>query len=200
MGFRSRVGAALLAGVIVVAGSATPVAAADRPTPTTNPVLGPILKLISPPRRPPRPVPPPAPPPTPPPAASAPAGSGTGKRIVYCVRCQRVWLVEENGTVSRTHPVSGKAGVPRAGTYSVFSKSMKAISGSGKVTMTHMVRFARGRLAIGFHAIPRDKRGRPIQTEAELGTYRSLGCVRQSDASAVALWNFAPVGTKVVVT
>jgi len=63
-----------------------------------------------------------------------------------------------------------------------------------------MVRFARGRsLAIGFHAIPRDRRGRPIQTEAELGQYRSHGCVRQSDADALIVWNFAPLGTKVVV-
>lgn len=82
----------------------------------------------------------------------------------------------------------------------MFSKSLTAISGSGKLTLSHMVRFVRTRgLPIGFHAIPRDKNGRPIQTEAQLGTFRSLGCVRQSDASAVALWDFAPIGTPVVV-
>ena len=63
-----------------------------------------------------------------------------------------------------------------------------------------MPRFARGRtLAIGFHSIPR-KNGVPIQSEAQLGTFRSAGCVRQADRDALALWNFAPLGTKVVVT
>jgi len=116
------------------------------------------------------------------------------------VRCQRVWLVEANETVVQSHLVSGRAGVPRPGTYRVFSKSERAIAGSRKATMRNMVRFARGRtLAIGFHSIPRDLRGRPIQAESDLGNFRSLGCVRQSDANALILWNFAPVGTKVVV-
>ena len=196
MGIRARVGAALMAGVLLVSGTGGP-AAADWPQPT-NTTMNPVQQLLTPPRR---PAPKPAPPaPPPPPAATAPAGSGAGKRIVYCVSCQRVWLVEGDNRVSRTHLVSGRAGVPRRGTYKVFSKSMNAVAGSRRATMTHMVRFARGRtLAIGFHAIPRDRRGRPIQAESELGTYRSLGCVRQADADAVALWNFAPIGTAVVV-
>lgn len=197
MAIRSRLGAALVAGVLVASGlgSAAPAAAQSSP-PTTNPVLGALKNLLSPPKRP-APAPPSTRPPAPP-APTAPADSGAGKRIVYCVACQRVWLVESNEAVSRTHLVSGRAGVPRRGTYSVFSKS--PIAYSGRVTMQYMVRFARGRtLAIGFHAIPRDRTGRPIQTEAQLGTYRSAGCVRQSDASAGAVWNFAPVGTKVVV-
>jgi hypothetical protein len=198
MAIGTRLLAALVAGVLLVSGAAEPAAGADRPPPTTNPLLGPIVRLITPPPR--RPPPPPPPPPTrpAPPRPTGPAGSGTGKRIVYCVGCQRVWLVESDDTVSRTHLVSGRAGVPRKGTYSVFSKSTKAYS--GRVTMANMVRFARGRsLAIGFHAIPRDRRGRPIQSERELGSYRSHGCVRQSDADSAALWNFAPIGTKVVV-
>jgi len=197
MAIKARVAAAVLAGILLVAGAPGPVAAQSAP-PTTNPILGPILQLLTPPARPPSTfAPPPTAAPTPP-KPPAPAGSGTGKRIVYCVGCQRVWLVEANEQVSRTHLVSGRVGVPRRGTYSVFSKSRRAFS--GKVTLADMVRFARGRtLAIGFHAIPRDRRGRPIQTEAQLGTFRSAGCVRQSDADASALWNFAPLGTKVVV-
>ncbi len=198
MAIRTRVLAGLMAALVVVSASAGP-ASADPTPPTTNPILGPIVNLITPPRRPaPAPKPPPAQPA--PPGPAAPAGSGSGKRIVYCVTCQRVWLVESDERVSRTHPVSGRAGVPRRGTYSVFSKSVRSSSVNGKVTLAHMVRFARGRtLAIGFHAIPRDRRGRPIQSEAELGQYRSAGCVRQSDRDAGALWNFAPLGTKVVV-
>ena len=66
--------------------------------------------------------------------------------------------------------------------------------------MTHMVRFAHGtRLSIGFHGIPRYANGQPMQTEAQLGTFRSSGCVRQADHKAEALYNWAPVGTTVVV-
>jgi lipoprotein-anchoring transpeptidase ErfK/SrfK len=32
-----------------------------------------------------------------------------------------------------------------------------------------------------------------------LGTFRSLGCTRQSDAKAKALYAWAPIGTTVVV-
>ena len=201
MANRFRFGAVLVAAVLLATGVATSApAGASHTDATSNPLLGPVLDLLTPPAPPPGPPPPPAPPPPPPSAPGLPAGSGTGKRIVYCVGCQRVWLVEGNEAVARTHPVSGRAGVPRRGTYKVFSKSLNAVAGSRKAKMTHMVRFARGRtLAIGFHAIPRDLRGRPIQTESQLGTYRSLGCVRQADADAVALWNFAPLGTKVVV-
>ena len=37
-------------------------------------------------------------------------------------------------------------------------------------------------------------------TEAELGTRLSGGCQRQANADARFMWNFAPVGTPVVVT
>jgi len=141
--------------------------------------------------------PPPAPPP--PQFPALPAGSGDGRRVVYSNSRQRVWLVESGGNVVDSYLVSGRKGMPRPGTYKVFSKSRH--SRAGKVRMEYMTRFARGRrLAIGFHSIPVDRRGRPIQTESELGQYRSHGCVRQRMADAITLWNFAPVGTKVVVT
>jgi len=111
-----------------------------------------------------------------------------------------VWLVEGNEALLTTYLVSGRAGVPRKGNYKVFSRSERAIAGSRRATLQYMVRFARGRtLAIGFHAIPRDLKGRPIQAESDLGNFRSLGCVRQSDSNALILWNFAPLGTRVVV-
>ncbi|MDY7105558.1 MAG: DUF4214 domain-containing protein [Actinomycetota bacterium] len=136
------------------------------------------------------------------PIPALPAGSGNGRRIVYSNSQQRVWLVEANGTVSHSHPVSGRAGVPRPGTYQVFSKSPLAwAAGNGGVTMRNMVRFARGsRLAIGFHAIPRYPSGRPLQSTTQLGTFRSAGCVRQADADAAHLYAWSGVGTTVVVT
>ena len=204
MRIRARLGAAVAAAMLIIATALVPagpaLAQAASAPPTTDPIFGGLIALLNP-----TTTSPPAPPPAPstPPASAqpaVPAGSGSGRRIVYCVRCQRVWLVEANEAVVQSHLVSGRAGVPRPGAYRVFSKSERAIAGSRRATMRHMVRFARGRtLAIGFHSIPRDLRGRPIQAESDLGNFRSLGCVRQSDANALVLWNFAPVGTRVVV-
>ena len=129
-----------------------------------------------------------------------PAGSGSGRRIVYDNDGQRVWLVEADGSVHDSYAVSGRRDTPKPGVYAVFSKSPKAWAGHGGITMNHMVRFTRGRsLAIGFHSIPIRPGGRPLQTLAALGTYQSAGCVRQSDAKAELLYHWADVGTTVVV-
>jgi hypothetical protein len=127
-----------------------------------------------------------------------PAGSGTGRRIVYSNSQQRVWLVEDNGRVFDSYLVSGRQGVPAPGTYSVFSKS--EVARSGNLRLDHMVRFTWGRtLAIGFHAIPSNPAGQPSQSLDELGQFRSAGCIRQDPAKAAELYAWAPVGTKVVV-
>ncbi len=146
--------------------------------------------------------PPEAPPPPPPsPHPALPAGSGAGRRIVYSGSQQRVWLVEANEIVVDSYLVSGKINTPHPGTYAVYSKSPVAWAGHDGITMRHMVRFARGaELAIGFHSIPRFSDGRPLQSEGQLGTYRSSGCVRQADPKAEALYHWASVGTTVVVT
>lgn len=127
-----------------------------------------------------------------------PADSGSGRRIVYSIGQQRVWLVEGGEQLVKTYQVSGRLGLPGYGSYRVYSKSRYASSGS--VRMEYMIRFARGRsLAIGFHSIPVDRRGRPLQRLDQLGTPRSHGCVRQWIGDAAELWNWAPVGTTVVV-
>lgn len=130
-----------------------------------------------------------------------PAGSGTGRRIVYANGAQRVWLVESDGTVVASHPVSGRPGQPPPGTYAVYSKSLNTYSTFHPwVTMRYMVRFAKTPRGnnIGFHEIPRS-RGAPMQTDAQLGQPLSGGCVRQATAAAILVWNWAPIGTKVVV-
>ena len=68
-------------------------------------------------------------------------------------------------------------------------------------TMEYFVRFTEGTngAAIGFHDIPIDD-GELVQTVAELGTPQSHGCIRQERDDAIALWEFAPIGTEVDVT
>ncbi|HUP84842.1 MAG TPA: L,D-transpeptidase [Acidimicrobiales bacterium] len=129
---------------------------------------------------------------------AVPADSGAGRRIVYSNGQQRIWLVEEDGTLANTHLVSGRRHFPRPGTYAVFSRS--PVTRSGSVSMRYMVRWYQSpRLAVGFHSIPTTRHGRPIQSESQLGTFRSHGCVRQSLADAALVWDWAPLGTPVVV-
>ena len=131
-----------------------------------------------------------------------PAGSGSGRRIVYGVAAQQVWLVDDTNSVTRTYLVSGsKYDQLEPGSYEVFSKSESTTSWHGTETMEYMVRFHRGaRANIGFHDIPVDtSTGAEVQTLSQLGTPLSDGCVRQDVADAQALWDFAPVGTPVVV-
>jgi lipoprotein-anchoring transpeptidase ErfK/SrfK len=139
-----------------------------------------------------------------PPAAADPTAlppdSGTGMRIVYAINAQRVWLVGSDGVVARTYRVSGRLDRPLPGEYAVYSRSRNTTSYTGDESMEYMVRFAHGeQAAIGFHDIPVNAAGNEVQTKEQLGEPLSAGCVRQSIEDAIALWNFAPVGTKVVV-
>jgi L,D-transpeptidase catalytic domain len=132
---------------------------------------------------------------------SLPANSGTGRRIVFAMADQRVWLVgDEDDDVERTYLVSGSLTENlHPGTYSVYSKSEEAVGIDDSGTMKYMVRFAHGpNAAIGFHDIP-VLDGAKVQTVDQLGTPQSHGCIRQLRADAKALWDFAPVGTTVVV-
>ncbi len=131
-----------------------------------------------------------------------PADSGTGRRVVYSVSRQRVWTVGDDGQVSRTYPVSGQSWQPDPGSFRVYSRSRTAASAVSDETMEYMIRFTHGKntgAAIGFHTIPVDHTGRPVQRVDELGEPLSSGCIRQDRPDAVHLWQFAPVGTSVVV-
>jgi lipoprotein-anchoring transpeptidase ErfK/SrfK len=133
--------------------------------------------------------------------ATVPDGTGWGKRIVFDISDQRVWLVDPGEEVRRTYLVSGSVTDNlRPGTYAVYSRSRWAVGVDDSGVMQYFVRFTRGdNAAIGFHSIP-TKNGRALQTRAQLGTPQSHGCIRQALPDAITLWNFAPVGTKVVVT
>jgi hypothetical protein len=131
-----------------------------------------------------------------------PAESGEGRRVVFSESRQRVWLVGEAGNVRDTYLASGSVSDNLdPGTYSVYSRSEDAVGIDDSGTMKYFVRFTQGDTgaAIGFHDIP-ILDGKRVQTFDELGTPQSHGCIRQRRSDAIALWNFAPLGTTVVVT
>lgn len=133
---------------------------------------------------------------------AVPADSGKGRRIVFDQGDQRVWLVRGDETVERTYLVSGsRFDNLDPGSYSVQSKTRHATAFDYSGTMEYFVRFATGYSEpIGFHSVPRDNDGIIEQTKSQLGTPLSAGCVRQWEPDAIALWDFAPIGTKVTVT
>ena len=141
-----------------------------------------------------------------PPENLLPGNSGTGRRVVYRKSWpMRVWLVEANGAVSKSHLVSGRAtwNQPTPGTYSVFSRSGYTCNiNNPHICWRYMVRFTKGPEGdnIGFHEIPTNLRtGYRLQSESQLGQALSGGCVRQATPDAIFMWNWAPIGTKVVV-
>jgi hypothetical protein len=131
---------------------------------------------------------------------AVPAGSGTGRRVVFSEEAQRVWLLDADEAVRRTYLVSGSVTDNlQPGSYEVWSRSRWAVGIDDSGVMEYFVRFAHGqRAAIGFHSIP-TKLGEPLQTRAQLGTPQSHGCIRQALPDAVAMWRFASAGTTVVV-
>ncbi len=134
-------------------------------------------------------------------AAPVPIKSGTGRRIVYANRQQRVWVINADNEVIRTFPVSGMLGQPGNGTFSVFSKSSTSYSPEfAGVTFRFMTRFAIGRNGgnIGFHEIP-IRNSKPMQTVDELGAFKGSGCLRSSTQDALFIYQWATLGTKVVV-
>ena len=134
-------------------------------------------------------------------AAPVPIKSGTGRRIVYAKRQQRVWVINADNEVIRTFPVSGMLGQPGNGTFSVFSKSPSSYSPEfAGVTFRFMTRFAIGRNGgnIGFHEIP-IRNSKPMQTVDELGAFKGSGCLRSSTKDALFIYRWATLGTKVVV-
>ncbi len=127
-----------------------------------------------------------------------PANSGAGRRVVYCNSCQRVWLVEENGWVFASYTVSGRRNYPKNGTYHVFRRINPGWSKT--LRLPYFVGFTYGNTTdVGFHGIPLERDGAPIQSDSQLGTPRSHGCVRQSQWAAKLMWDWATMGTTVVV-
>ena len=137
-----------------------------------------------------------------PPDTGVPFASGTGRRVVYSKNQMRVWIVDGNNVTIRTYRVSGRFGQPTPGTYHVFSRSTFTCNiDHPNICMRFMVRFTHGPSGdnIGFHEIPK-RDGVPIEADSQLGQALSGGCVRQATADAEFMWDFAPIGTTVVVT
>jgi peptidoglycan hydrolase-like protein with peptidoglycan-binding domain len=135
-------------------------------------------------------------------APPLPPNSGSGRRLVYDRAGQRVWAVGDDGSIIRSWLVSGsKYSNEIPGTHEVYSRSEMSTAWNGRAWLPKMVRWLKTDIgAIGFHAIPiHVEDDTPYMTEDELGTRLSGGCQRQANRDADFTWDFAQIGTKVVV-
>jgi hypothetical protein len=88
------------------------------------------------------------------------------------------------------------------GTHQVYSRSEMSTAWNGKAWLPQMIRWYKTEIgALGFHSIPLSVADdSPYQTTEELGTRLSGGCQRQHPLDAAFMWEFATIGTTVVVT
>ncbi|MFC4492649.1 hypothetical protein ACFPA8_00675 [Streptomyces ovatisporus] len=121
-----------------------------------------------------------------------PAASGTGERVVYSLKRDRVWLVGANERVKRTFGVKPSSVDPDPGAYKVESRASH-VTGSDGVPVENVVRFATSQgTTIGFSAALDGSLPDP-----EPG--QTTGGIRERREDGEAMWLFATIGTKVVV-
>ncbi|MDT0380573.1 hypothetical protein RM572_17610 [Streptomyces sp. DSM 42041] len=121
-----------------------------------------------------------------------PADSGTGERVVYSLRRDRVWLVGANERVSRTYEVWPGTVDPEPDAYEVTSRTAQ-VTGTDGVPIENVVIFgyADGTV-VGFSAAADGSR-------PELDPAKKTGGIRERTADGEAMWRFATPGTPVVV-
>ncbi|MET7932600.1 L,D-transpeptidase [Streptomyces sp. NPDC005322] len=125
-------------------------------------------------------------------ATALPARSGTGQRIVYSLGGKRVWLVSAQEKATRTFEVGPSPASPDPGTYQVTDRRLSGV-GSDGVQVEHIVVFhSEGGAVFGFSAAVDGSMPDPKAR-------KRTGAIRESRADATALFEVAPVGTKVVV-
>lgn len=120
-------------------------------------------------------------------SVALPANSGSGTRIVYSASQKRIWLAQSS-TVERTMTVVPGTETPTAGSYTVTSKAPGA-TGGDDVQVLYVVRFGGN---YGFDAEANITGLPPAPTG-------KTGGVRMAQLDAQALYDFASVGTTVVV-
>lgn len=131
--------------------------------------------------------------PTPTPKAEpVPDGSGTGRRIVYSLGRDRVWLVDADDAARRTFTVWPGTVDPASGSYTV-SLRKDATTGSDGVQIEHIIYFsAKSGVNIAFsNAV--DGSSPPPASGARTGG------IRMPKADGAALWAFGATGTNVRV-
>ncbi|MFJ4620095.1 hypothetical protein [Streptomyces sp. NPDC088812] len=125
-------------------------------------------------------------------AQSVPDASGTGRRVVYSLEQQRVWLVDADDQARRTFTVWPGTVNPAPGSYTV-SVRKGATTGSDGVEIEHIIYFSvQSGVNIAFSNAVDGSSPPPAA-----GT--RTGGIRMAKADGAALWAFGATGTIVRV-
>ncbi|MHC3469294.1 hypothetical protein ACYF6T_11305 [Streptomyces sp. 7R007] len=125
--------------------------------------------------------------------AAVPAGSGTGRRIVYSLGKKTVWLVDASDAARRTFTVWPGTVSPDPGTYTIGTRAQGPITGSDGVKIEHIVYFTvKSGVNVAFSNAVDGSSPPPAS-----GT--QTGGIRMHTADGAALWSFGTVGTTVRV-
>ncbi|MFC5957803.1 hypothetical protein ACFP51_26050 [Streptomyces pratens] len=125
-------------------------------------------------------------------ASAVPADSGTGRRVVYSLDTQQVWLVDASDAPRRSFEVWPGTVAPDPGTYTIGTRT-EATTGSDGVDVEHIVYFAvKSGVSIAFSNAVDGSSPPPAEG-------RSTGGIRVAKADGEALWTFGTTGTTVRV-
>ncbi len=130
-------------------------------------------------------------------------GAGKGKRIEVDLSDQKLKMIENGRVVSIRTISTGKWSTPTpTGEYKTRNKIVTAYSKPYALYMEYWMAFSADG-SYGLHSLPYWKTkdgGRIYEGANHIGTPVSHGCIRQTLDDAKTLYEWAPVGTPVVIT
>lgn len=131
------------------------------------------------------------------PTKPAPRGA---KKIVVDISEQRCWRYQGEELLNTWRCSTGMNNATKAGTFYVQSKLRKAYGSTWNIWMPYWLGiYWAGSTENGIHGIPWNaSNGRKIWAGL-VGTPATYGCVMLKDAPMETLWNWADIGTKVVI-
>jgi lipoprotein-anchoring transpeptidase ErfK/SrfK len=134
------------------------------------------------------------------PSTPQPAPSGGTKKIVVSISKQHLWAYNGNQVVYSFVASTGMAASPTApGTYRVLDKIPNAYASTWNLQMPYWLGiYYVGRIENGIHALPILSSGQTLWAGL-LGRPASFGCVILDTVSAKALYDWAELGTPVVI-
>ncbi|KRV48461.1 hypothetical protein AQ490_04215 [Wenjunlia vitaminophila] len=126
-------------------------------------------------------------------APSLPPHSGTGKRIVYSLKLDRVWIVNARGKPLSTFAVWPGTLDPPIGLHRV-TYLLPNTTGSDNLQVEHVIYFSTVENTwIAFSAALDGSSPKPVPG-------KKTGGVRMRRSDSAKLWDFAAIGTPVIVT
>jgi len=132
-------------------------------------------------------------------SAPAPATAGGGERIVIDLSEQHLYAYQGDALVYSFVVSTGMGGGTRTGTFRVLDKYPNAYASTWSLQMPHWLGiYWAGALENGIHALPILANGQRLW-EGYLGTPVSFGCIILGVQEARTLYEWAEIGTPVVI-